>query len=633
MPIIRLSGVSLAFGSHPLLDKINFQIQPGERVGLIGRNGEGKSTLINLIAGSVVADEGEVWRDPDVRISLLDQTPKYDQKDTVYEVVAQGLGDIGGLISEYHALSSGSLTGKSSLEQLGRLQDRLEANQGWSLQQRVDRVLSQLDLPGDTPVSELSGGWLRRVALARALVSEPGLLLLDEPTNHLDLETILWLEEHLLEFSGAVLMITHDRSFLQRLATRIIDLDRGQLISWPGDYSDYLRRKEAVLQEEEQRNAEFDKKLAKEEVWIRQGIKARRTRKEGRVRALQKLRNERAQRRERTGTARIELVTSEASGKRVIEVQDLRFSYASNMVVSDLSIDVLRGDRVGLIGPNGAGKTTLLKLLLKQLKPGSGTVKHGTRLEIAFFDQMREEIDPNQTLVDWVGDGSDFLEFQGQKKHVLSYLGDFLFSPEKARSPIRTLSGGERNRLMLAKLFRNPANLLVMDEPTNDLDIETLELLEELLINFQGSLLLVSHDRQFIDNIVTSTVVFEGEGRIREYVGGYTDWQRQRDSERAKHVEVAPKVSKSRKKSAGLKTKLSYKEQQELANLPVRIEELEARQSELNNTVAGSEFYQGDKQIITDTLKELESLDEELESNYARWDELEARKVKISEDG
>lgn len=624
MPLIQLSEVSIAFGSHALLDKVDFQIQPGERVALIGRNGEGKSTLIRLIAGLVTADEGEVWRDPDVRISSLDQAPSYDQDLSVYEVVVQGLGEIGRWISEYHTLSVQSELDDSALKQLGRLQDRLEANLGWTLQQQVERVLSQLDLPGDALVSELSGGWLRRLALAQALVVQPGLLLLDEPTNHLDLETILWLEKHLLEFPGAVLIITHDRSFLQRLATRIIDLDRGQLVSWPGDYSDYLRRKEAALQDEARKNAEFDKKLAKEELWIRQGIKARRTRNEGRVRALKKLRSERAERRGQVSTARINLAKSDASGKRVIEVKDLRFSYASEIIVSGFSMNLLRGDRVGLIGANGAGKTTLLKLLLKQLEPDLGTVKHGTRLEIAFFDQMREELDLNQSLVDWVGDGSDFLDIQGRRKHVLSYLGDFLFSPVKARSPIRTLSGGERNRLLLARLFRNPANLLVMDEPTNDLDIETLELLEELLINFEGSLLLVSHDREFVDNIVTSTLVFEGDGKVNEYVGGYSDWLWQRDAESAKPSTVPPKASSGRKKSTNPKTKLSYKEQRELESLPTRIEEIEARQSELNNTIASSDFYQSEKETIARTLNELERLTNELEADYARWDELEA---------
>ncbi|MCI0667808.1 MAG: ATP-binding cassette domain-containing protein [Methylococcaceae bacterium] len=632
MPLIRLSGVSLAFGSHALLDKIDFQIQPGERVALIGRNGVGKSSLIRLIAGVIGADEGEVWRDPDAGISLLEQAPRYERDLSIYEAVAQGLGEIGGWIADYHALSLRSFQGESDLKELGCLQDRLEASGGWTLRQRVERILRQLKLPADQSVSELSGGWIRRVALAQALVREPQLLLLDEPSNHLDLETIQWLEERLLEFPGAVLMVTHDRSFLKRLATRIVDLDRGRLSSWPGTYSDFLRCKAAALREEERRNAQFDKKLAKEEAWIRQGIKARRTRNEGRVRVLEKLRIQRAARRDRIGNARIAAGGHELSGKRVIEVEDLNFSYASKTIVSDFSLTLLRGDRVGLIGPNGAGKSTLLKLLLRQIEPGSGSVRLGTGLKIAYFDQMREELNPEQTLVDWVGGGSDFVEIRGSRKHVLSYLGDFLFSPARSRSPISSLSGGEQNRLLLARLFRTPANLVVMDEPTNDLDVETLELLEDLLINFEGSLLLISHDREFLDNIVTSTLVFEGEGEIREFVGGYSDWLRQRDPEPLGTTRSSqPKPSSKRKRSAGPKTKLSYKEQRELENLPARIEALEARQHELNSQLASSHFYQSDQEYIRRTLNELEDLVLDLESSYARWAELETLQSEISQ--
>ncbi|MGH8560038.1 MAG: ATP-binding cassette domain-containing protein [Methylococcales bacterium] len=624
MPLIRLSGVSLAFGSHALLDKSDFQIQPGERVALIGRNGEGKSSLIKLIAGLIGADDGEVWREPDISISLLDQAPGFDRDQTIYQAVAQGLGEKGRWIGQYHALSLQSAQDGAVLKEMGLLQDRLEANDGWNLQQRVERVLSQLDLPADQAVAELSGGWLRRVALARALVIKPQLLLLDEPTNHLDLETIQWLEELLLEFPGAVLMVTHDRGFLQRLATRIVDLDRGHLVSWPGNYAQYLEHKAAALHEEERRNAEFDKKLAREETWIRQGIKARRTRNEGRVRALEKLRSQRAARRDRSGTAKIALSGSETSGKRVIEVESLHFGYESKPIVSDFSMTLLRGDRVGLIGPNGAGKSTLLKLLLKQIEPDSGSVKLGTGLKIAFFDQLREELDPNQSLVDWVGNGSDTIDIQGNRRHVLSYLGEFLFAPARARSPIGSLSGGEKNRLLLARLFRNPTNLLVMDEPTNDLDIETLELLEDLLINFEGSLLLVSHDRAFIDNIVTSTLVFEGQGKISEFVGGYSDWLRQRSSKLAgESSSTVEKRSSKPKKPAAAKPKLSYQEQRELESLPARIEELEARQQQLNEQITSSEFYQGGRETITRALSELDSLARELESCYARWDELE----------
>ncbi|MGH8477931.1 MAG: ATP-binding cassette domain-containing protein [Methylococcales bacterium] len=632
MPLIRLTGVSLAFGTHALLDQADFLIQPGERVALIGRNGEGKSTLLKLIAGAIGCDQGEVWREPDLRIALLDQAPGFDDQDqTIYRAVAAGLGEPGAWIGEYHALSLRSARDASTLKELTRLQDQLEAHDGWNLSQHVERVLSQLNLPAERSLCELSGGWLRRVALARALVRKPQLLLLDEPTNHLDLETILWLEEHLLEFPGSVLLVTHDRDFLKRLATRIVDLDRGRLVSWPGNYAKYLEYKAAALEEEEHRNAEFDKRLAREEVWIRQGIKARRTRNEGRVRALEQLRLHRAARRERGATAKIALAGSEASGKRVIEVEGLNFGYDSKVIVKDFWMTLLRGDRVGLIGPNGAGKSTLLKLLLKQIEPNSGYVKLGSGLQIAFFDQMRETLDPEQTLVDWIGDGSDTIEIQGKRRHVLSYLGDFLFPPVRARSPIKSLSGGEKNRLGLARLFRNPANLLVMDEPTNDLDIETLELLEDRLIHFEGSLLLVSHDRAFIDNIVTSTLVFEGSGKITEFVGGTSDWLRQRNPKQAE-LPRSPteKPSGKPKRAPSPKTKLGYNEQRELENLPASIEELEAKQQQLNERIASSEFYHSDRESITRTLNELENLARELESSFARWDELETLRSELS---
>ena len=630
MPLIRLSEVSIAFGSHTLLDKVDFHIQPGERIGLIGRNGEGKSTLIRLIAGSITADDGEVWRDSGLRVSLLEQSPVYPPALTVYEIVVQGLGEVGAWISEYHALSMNPQPDEGLLKKMGRLQEKLEAHDGWNLHQRVERVITELDLPGDKTLSELSGGWLRRVSLAKAWVVQPDLLLLDEPTNHLDLETILWLEERLLDFPGALLIVTHDRRFLQRLATRVVDLDRGQLVSWPADYSDYLKRKATALQEELQRNVEFDKKLAKEEAWIRQGIQARRTRNEGRVRALKKMRRERMSRRERVGTARIGLATGEQSGKRVIEAEHIGFGYDSTRIVSDFSFTLLRGDRVGLIGANGAGKSTLLKLLLDRMKPDSGTVKLGTRMEIAFFDQMREALDPKQTLVDWVGDGSDFIVIDGHRKHVLSYLGEFLFSPDRARSPISSLSGGERNRLLLARLFRKPANILVMDEPTNDLDIETLELLEELIINYPGSLLLVSHDREFIDNVVTSTLVFEGDGKIGEYVGGYSDWLDQRTEKTVEDQSSNPKPVPRPKKAASTKKKLGYMEQRELDALPSVIEILEVRLMELHARIADSNFYQGDKGEITRTLNQLDETSGEIEASYARWDELEAVQSRAS---
>lgn len=611
------------------MDSVNFQIDTGERVGLIGRNGEGKSTLLKLIAGKISADGGEFWRDSGLRLAMLDQAPDFSDYQTIFDVVAGGLGSIGEWISEYHLLSADPTLNEKGLQQLGKLHNLLDANDGWMLQQRVETVLSRLDLPGDLEVGSLSGGWLRRVALARVLVIEPDLLLLDEPTNHLDLETILWLENHLLEFTGAVLLITHDRSFLQKLATRIVDLDRGKLVSWPGEYADYLKLKAAALVEEEAQNAEFDKKLAKEEVWIRQGIKARRTRNEGRVRALKKMRSERSQRRNRDGQVSIHKVSSEKSGKRAIEVENVSLSYASTPVIKDFSMTLLRGDRVGLIGPNGVGKTTLLKLLLKQIEPDSGSVKLGTRLEIAYFDQMRGQLDTSETVMDWIADGSDFITISNNRRHVLSYLADFLFVPQRARSPISSLSGGEKNRLLLAKLFSRSANLLVMDEPTNDLDIETLELLEESLLNFEGSLLLVSHDRSFLDNVVTSTLVFEGKGQVTDYVGGYSDWLNQKPSEEVSEIKNNSKSREVRQNKQ--KNKLSYKQKRELEALPGKIEEMEHRQADLNQTIASRDFYQNEKSEITETLEALNSLNKELEQLYYFWDELESLQKKYSE--
>jgi ATP-binding cassette subfamily F protein uup len=485
--------------------------------------------------------------------------------------------------------------------------------------------LSKLALPGDLKISELSGGWKRRVALARALVIEPEVLLLDEPTNHLDFESIAWLEEQLLNFQGAVLFVTHDRAFLQKLATRIVDLDRGNLVSWQGDYNDYLRRKAAALEDEANQNAEFDKKLADEEVWIRQGIKARRTRNEGRVRALEQLRRERAQRRSRQGTTSMTLERGDASGKKVIEVNDISFAYGDRQIVSHFSTLIQRGDKIGLIGANGAGKSTLLKLLLKQIEPDSGTVEQGTRLEVAYFDQLRDQLDPEETVADTIAHGNDFVDLPGGKKHVMSYLADFLFAPTRARSPVKSLSGGEKNRLLLARLFTKAANLIVMDEPTNDLDLETLELLEEKLVNYDGTLLLVSHDRAFLDNVVTGVFVLDGTGRIDEYVGGYSDWleQRPKPEAKAQAVKKAPEKEKAEPSQSAKKKKLSYKEQQELNQLPERIEQLETRQAELNELMNSSDFYKNDQPTIAKTLDELNQTVAALEQAYQRWDELE----------
>ncbi|NOQ36186.1 MAG: ATP-binding cassette domain-containing protein, partial [Methylococcaceae bacterium] len=526
MPLLRLSSLSIAFGTHALLDNANFQLDAGERVGLLGRNGEGKSTLMKIIAGSIHADGGEIWRQPQLKLAWLEQAPELTDDMTIYDAVADGLGDLGHWISRYHSLSmTMDYEDERALQELGDLQHKLESHNGWHFQQRVESTLSKLNLPADVKVSDLSGGWKRRVALAQALVIEPEVLLLDEPTNHLDFETISWLEEQVLNFRGAVLFVTHDRSFLQKLATRIVDLDRGQLVSWQGNYEDYLRRKAAALDAEANQNSEFDKKLAQEEVWVRQGIKARRTRNEGRVRALEQLRRERSERRNKQGTSKLTLDTAQSSGKKVVEVDNVSFQYGDKVIIKDFSTLIQRGDKIGLIGGNGAGKSTLLKLLLEQLEPTSGTITQGTKLEVAYFDQLREQLDPEMTVVDSVADGNDFLEIAGARRHVMSYLSDFLFSPVRARSPVKSLSGGEKNRLLLARLFTRPANLIIMDEPTNDLDLETLELLESKLVDFDGTLLLVSHDRAFLDNVVTSVLVLTGEnGRIDEFVGGYTDW-------------------------------------------------------------------------------------------------------------
>jgi ATP-binding cassette subfamily F protein uup len=631
MPLLRLTNISIAYGTHALLENADFQLDAGERVGLLGRNGEGKSTLMKIIAGSVHADHGEIWRQPELKLAWLEQAPELPDDVTIYDAVAGGLGELGQWITRYHTLSSAMAhdDGKA-LQELGDLQHKLEAHNGWHFQQRVETTLSRLGLPGELKINGLSGGWKRRVALARALVIEPEVLLLDEPTNHLDFESILWLEEQILNFQGAVLFVTHDRSFLQKLATRIIDLDRGKLVSWQGNYDDYLRRKAAALEDEANQNAEFDKKLAEEEAWIRQGIKARRTRNEGRVRALERLRQERAQRRNAQGTSKLALERGDASGKKVIEVNDISFAYQNRQVISHFSTLIQRGDKIGLIGPNGAGKSTLLKLLLKQLEPDSGTVEQGTRLEIAYFDQLRDQLDPEMTVADTVADGNDFVEIAGSKRHVMSYLADFLFAPARARSPVKSLSGGEKNRLLLARLFTKPANLIVMDEPTNDLDLETLELLEEKLVNYDGTLLLVSHDRAFLDNVVTSVFVLDGTGRVDEFVGGYTDWMNH--CQQTKQAEAAKKATavKQEKPAANTaerpatKKKLSYKEQQELDRLPDLIDELEARQAELNQQINGVDFYKNDKETIAKALSELEKTTAQLEQVYQRWDELEA---------
>ena len=626
MPAIKLTGVSIAYGTHNLLEQAEFQLFAGERVGLLGRNGEGKSTLLKLIAGEIQADEGEIWRKPALKIARLEQAPELNAEATIYEVVAGGLGEIGQWINRYHQLSLMiQAQDAKALTELGALQHQLEAHNGWQLQQRVETVLSRLQLPAEQLTATLSGGWKRRVSLARALVIEPEVLLLDEPTNHLDLESILWLEQQLLSFRGAMLFVTHDREFLNKLATRIVDLDRGKLLSWPGTFSDYQRLKAAALEQEENQNAQFDKKLAKEETWIRQGIKARRTRNEGRVRALKRLREERARRRTGQGTSKITVQTGAASGKKVIESQHINCAFSGKTVVRDFSTIIQRGDKIGLIGPNGAGKTTLLRLLLKQQNPDSGSVTLGSKLQIAYFDQLREQLDPEMAVVDSIADGNEFVDIAGSKRHVLSYLGDFLFAPARARSPVKSLSGGEKNRLLLARLFTRPANLIIMDEPTNDLDLETLELLEHRLVTFDGTLLLVSHDRAFLDNVVTSVLVFEGAGVINEYVGGYADWQRQNSPEQSQKPSTHPVKPKPTKKPAKSdKKKLSFKEQRELEQLPAIIEKLEAENAALTGQINAPEFYRQARQDVSAVLQQLEKTTRQLEQAYQRWDELES---------
>ncbi|MDG4551824.1 MAG: ATP-binding cassette domain-containing protein [Candidatus Contendobacter sp.] len=628
MPLLSIDNLSIAFGAEKLLDGASFQLDPGERVCLIGRNGAGKTTLLRLLAGEIQADSGDLWRQPGLRVATLAQELPADTAATVFEIVAGGLEGLGNLLADYHdaALRLAHDHTPEWMRRMEQLQHELEACDGWRWQQRVETVISRLQLPADTPLAELSGGWRRRVLLGRALVRDPDVLLLDEPTNHLDLETIQWLEDELLEFRGGLLFVTHDRALLQRLATRLLELDRGLLTSWPGDYAAFLEKKAALLEVEARHNAKFDKNLAQEEAWIRQGIKARRTRNEGRVRALLALREERRQRREQLGKASFALEQAELSGKLVIEAQSVSYAWQGEPLIRDFSVRILRGDRIGLIGPNGCGKSTLLNLLLGRLPPDAGQVRHGTRLEIAYFDQLREQLDPEQTVLDSVAGGRETLEIHGQRRHVIGYLGDFLFTAQRARSPVKSLSGGERNRLLLARLFTKPANLLVMDEPTNDLDLETLELLEELLLDYTGTLLLVSHDRAFLDNVATSCLVFESGG-IREYVGGYTDWLRQRPAP-APVVVAKPKpepkpVARPPKPVAS--GKLSYNERRELERLPIRIEELEQRQRDLHALTADPAFYKQEAAAITRRMEELRALETELEAAYGRWEALEAR--------
>ena len=625
MSLLRFDEVSLDFGELKILREADFSIETGERVCLIGRNGAGKSTTLKLISGDLEPDRGEIVRGQTLVISQLAQTLPEAMDQRVRDVVRSGLNDIEALLEEYRQRSKLDLD-RQGMQELEALHAKIDGHEGWHIEQRVDTVITDLNLPADKKMNELSGGWRRRVALAKALVQKPDLLLLDEPTNHLDIATIKWLEDRVYSYPGAVIFITHDRAFLQRLATRIVEIDRAKLTSWPGNYEDYLRRKEKSLVDEAAANARFDKKLEEEEAWIRQGIKARRTRNEGRARALMKMREERAQRVSPEARARIYIEEAERSGRKVIRAKNVSYGYGDEPLIEGFSIKIMRGDRIGLIGNNGVGKTTLLRLLLGQLEPQTGTLKHGTNLEIGYFDQLRQTLDLEKSVAYNVGEGRTYIQLNGKDRHIVGYLKGFLFSPKRSQTPVKALSGGERNRVILAKLFTRPANLLVLDEPTNDLDIETLEVLEEKLSEYSGTLIVVSHDREFLDNVVTSTIVFEENGRIQEYVGGYSDWV-QRGRQLA--VTDSPYEAEERKRRAAERrrqrpaTKLSYKDQRELDALPAEIEALEAAISDLQQAVAGPDFYAQDGDTVRETLDRLAQAEAELERRIDRWGELE----------
>ena len=626
MSLIQLQRVDFSIGGPLLLEHVDLSIEANERVCIVGRNGEGKSTLMKLIAGELHADDGEVRVQNGVVIARMAQEVPQGTEGTVFDVVSDGLGDLGHLLARYHHLLHEGLHSQGDFDALGDVQHQIEAQHGWDLDRRVTEVLTKLELPADTDFAALSGGMKRRVLLAQALVRKPDVLLLDEPTNHLDIEAIGWLETFLKQFAGSIIFVTHDRSFLRALATRIVEIDRGALTDWPGDYDNYLRRREERLHAEAQANALFDKKLAQEEVWIRQGIKARRTRNEGRVRALKALRVERAERRNLGGNVKMTAASAQASGKKVVDLEHVHQAYDGRVLIDDLTTTIMRGDRIGIIGPNGAGKSTLLKIMLGELKPQRGTAELGTGIQIAYFDQHRLQLNDQLNALDNVAEGREFIELNGQRKHIIGYLQDFLFSPERARAPITRLSGGERNRLLLAKLFAQPSNLLVMDEPTNDLDVETLELLEELLTDYQGTLLLVSHDRAFLDNVVSSTLVLEGRGQIGEYIGGYSDWLRQRPAAATAVAAAAAKPGLTRNEpvpAAAPKRKLSFKDQRELDQLPARIEQLETAIAAHGEAMTAPEFFKQDSATITRANEAAAKLQAELEVAYARWSELD----------
>ena len=628
MALIRFDEVSLAFGDHVILREASLAIEPGERVCLIGRNGAGKSTTLKLITGELEHDHGDIVCSSHLVVSQLAQTLPEAMDQPVHDIVRSGLTDIEDLLETYKEQSKLELD-KHGLMALEALHAKIDAHDGWHIEQRIEETISDLEIPAEKKMNELSGGWRRRVALAKALVQKPDLLLLDEPTNHLDIATIKWLEDKVYSYPGAVMFITHDRAFLQKLATRILEIDRGKITSWPGDYANFLRRKEKSVEDEQTANALFDKKLGQEEVWIRQGIKARRTRNEGRVRALTKMRDEREERVKPDAHARIHIEEAEQSGRKVIRAKNVSYRYDDAPLIENFSLKIMRGDRIGLIGNNGIGKTTLLRLLLGDLEPQTGTLKHGTNLEVGYFDQLRQTLDLDKSVAYNVGEGRTYIKLNGKDRHIIGYLKGFLFSPKRAAMPVKALSGGERNRVILAKLFTRPANLLVLDEPTNDLDIETLEVLEQKLCEFKGTLIVVSHDREFLDNVVTSTIVFEKDGRIQEYVGGYSDWLRSghelAESEDPFGLSVAERkqaaaVDRRMQKKA---TKLSYKDQRELDQLPAEIESIENSIAKLQLVVSQPDFYSQDHELVQDKLKELADTEAQLEKCVERWSELE----------
>ena len=626
MALIEMRDICWGFGDPPLLENINFQIEKGERVGLLGRNGVGKSSIMKLLEDKLRPDSGSIWRQQGMTIASLEQDVSSQFVGTIFDVIADGLGEKGRALAEYNRICK--ISGSAITPELSKKQDELEhilnANEGWGLLQQIENILSRTNLDPEKKFADLSAGLKRRTLFARALVLSPDILLLDEPTNHFDIDSIIWMEDFILRQVKTLLFITHDRAFLKKIATRIIELDRGRLVSYNCDYKSYLARKRAALKVEEQQAKLFDKKLSKEEIWIRQGVKARRTRNEGRVRALEKMRASYRDRRKKTGNVKLQTQEAEKTGKLVIEAKNISFSHDRTPLITDFSTTIMRGDKVGIIGPNGIGKTTLLKILLNRMPPKKGSISHGTHLQVAYFDQMRTRLEEQKTVQENIAEGNDFIIFNDQKRHVIGYLKDFLFSPERCRTPVHILSGGEKNRLMLAKLFTKPANLLVLDEPTNDLDAETLELLEELLFTFQGTILLVSHDRAFLNNVVTSTIVFEGRGRVIEYVGGYDDWLRQRQKPVEKSVPEKknhPQISK--KPESGKPQKMSYMQKREFDQLPQMIDTLETEQKDLYELMSDPLFYKKGKEKIAAAKDRLGKVEHEIETAYLRWEAIE----------